>query len=661
MKTGRLALFWLSAATTSWCGAIPALAAAPAAIPPALPLAAYGHLPSVDLIALSPDGSQFALVAGDATGQQLQVRMTSGSKVVAMASVGKAKLRSLQWAGDHHLLVTRSATSEVYGVAGPKREYSMALDFNLITRKMTALLDGTAGDNVEALNTIAATPVTRIIAGKAIAFVVGTTFQSSQGVFTLFRIDLDNNRTRQLVVGNGNTNEWLIDDIGNVAARVDYNESSGRWSLWTRRGKTLVRSTEETALVDTPSLEGFGRTAATVIIGQRVDDDWSYRELKLGEDHASAPIDELQSRSLVRDPKTGLVIGTEVQDGLNIEYKFLSPADQAQWDRVVRAFPKAVVRLESWSDDRRKMMLRVEGGTAGAAYYLLDVATKHASWLANEYVEIDPEDLGDKQSLTYPAADGLKIPAYLTLPPGKGSAKQLPLVVLAHGGPGARDEAGFDWWAQALATRGYAVLQPQFRGSTGFGNNFHAAGFGEWGRKMQTDLSDGVKYLADAGTIDRKRVCIVGASYGGYAALAGVTLQTGIYRCAVSLAGPADLRSMLAYEETTAGGSRNQTLRFWKRFIGAKSNSDPVLDTISPVKFASKVTVPVLLIHGADDTVVQFSQSKAMATALTRAGRPTEVVKLAEEDHWLSRSATRTAMLSAVGNFLNLNLPTDKP
>ena len=341
---------------------------------------------------------------------------------------------------------------------------------------------------------------------------------------------------------------------------------------------------------------------------------------------------------------------------MNVAYRFLADADQRQWAAVRRAFPDAVVRIETWSDDRSKLILKVEGKTAGAAYYMLDAATKHADWLAIEYTTIEPDDIGETRAIEYKAADGLTIPAYLTLPRG-AVAKGLPLVVLPHGGPGARDDPGFDWWAQGLASRGYAVLQPQFRGSTGFGEPFHAAGFGEWGRKMQTDLSDGVAHLAADGTIDPKRVCIVGASYGGYAALAGVTLQHGIYRCAASLAGPADLRAMLAYEETRTGGTKNGTMRFWQRFMGATSPSDRMLDAISPLKLAAKVDVPMLLIHGVDDTVVPFAQSKAMAAALTRAGHPATLVTLPGEDHWLSRGVTRTAMLRATVDFLGLNLP----
>src|SRR6202007_2715282 len=139
-------------------------------------------------------------------------------------------------------------------------------------------------------------------------------------------------------------------------------------------------------------------------------------------------------------------------------------------------------------------------------------------------------------------------------------AKGLPLVVMPHGGPEAHDRPGFDWWAQAFASRGYAVFQPNFRGSDGSGDAFRDAGFGQWGRKMQTDISDGVAELARRGIVDPKLVCIVGASYGGYAALAGVTLQHGLYRCAVSYAGVANMDSMQIYDTDDGDDSGNASL-----------------------------------------------------------------------------------------------------
>jgi dipeptidyl aminopeptidase/acylaminoacyl peptidase len=239
----------------------------------------------------------------------------------------------------------------------------------------------------------------------------------------------------------------------------------------------------------------------------------------------------------------------------------------------------------------------------------------------------------------------------LTLPPDR-EAKNLPLVMLPHGGPAAHDLPQFDWLAQAFAVHGYAVFQPNFRGSTQRGAQFLRAGHGQWGRKMQTDISDGLAELVMQGIVDPKRACIVGASYGGYAALAGVTLQSGLYRCAVSYAGIADLGAYRDGEMAASNG--NATLgRNLDEELGKRST----LDEVSPIRFVSNVSVPVLLIHGKNDTVVPHSQSDSMARALQRSGKEVQLLSLDGEDHWLSRSKTRTQMLEAAVSFVEKNDP----
>jgi dipeptidyl aminopeptidase/acylaminoacyl peptidase len=229
-------------------------------------------------------------------------------------------------------------------------------------------------------------------------------------------------------------------------------------------------------------------------------------------------------------------------------------------------------------------------------------------------------------------------------------------VVFPHGGPASRDTPSFDWWAQAMASRGYAVLQVNFRGSDGFGWSFTKAGFGQWGRKMQTDLSDGVRFLAKEGVIDPKRVCIVGGSYGGYAALAGAALDTGVYRCAASVAGLSDLRRFIDWSKAQNGVS---AYRWWTRFMGAEDSRDPSLAEISPAAHIDRVNIPILLVHGRDDTVVPLEQSRIMADALQKAGKPVELIVQKGADHWLSRGDTRLETLDAIVDFLEkYNPPT---
>ena len=297
--------------------------------------------------------------------------------------------------------------------------------------------------------------------------------------------------------------------------------------------------------------------------------------------------------------------------------------------------------------------MRVDSPSDGPAYALVNLATRDATWLGAEYNGVTLQDVAPQKPVRFKARDGLELTGYLTTPRGR-EPKALPLIVFPHGGPAARDTPGFDWWAQAMASRGYAVLQVNYRGSDGLGEPLLAAGYGQWGRKMQTDLSDGVRALAERGVIDPKRVCIVGASYGGYAALAGAAMDPGVYRCAASFGGLSDLGRFVSWSRAKAGP---EAFRYWTRFMGAESDRAAVLAEISPVAHVDKVTIPILLIHGKDDSVVPLEQSQIMADALRKAGKPVELVVEKGEDHWLSRGETRLAMLQATMAFLEKNNP----
>ena len=434
------------------------------------------------------------------------------------------------------------------------------------------------------------------------------------------------------------------------------SRSNGALKVW-RDHQWRVAQTK-TAAIETPELLGLGRDGRSILVrglgeqGERAAGD-------LADGAAiSDPLPGPQTGAPIRDPATHRLLGIETLAGDGLLYHFYDPADAALWASIEAAYPGQRVQLVSASDDRQRLVLRLGSPTDGPGYALVDMTTHSSQWLGAEYPGLTPADISPVQAIRFKAADGLDISGYLTLPNGR-AAKNLPLVVFPHGGPAARDEPGFDWWAQAMASRGYAVLQVNYRGSDGFGGPFLEAGFGQWGRKMQTDLSDGVRDLAAQGTIDPKRVCIVGASYGGYAALAGATLDPGVYRCAVDVSGPAELARFVGWAKAKAGDEGVAGQRYWLRYMGVSALNDPHLAAISPADLADKVTIPILIIHGKDDTVVPFEQSQMMAEALAHAGKPYQLVVLNHEDHWLSRGDTRLQMLQATIDFLQKNNPPD--
>ncbi len=640
----RTVLAAVAACAALW--ASPALAAKP-------DLAIYGRLPNIEDAAMSPDGSKMAIIVTNGDQRYVAIRSIDG-KMLRGAVAGTTKLRSIGWAGDQHVIIVTSQTTAVYGLQGPKREYYSAIDYDLNTGKTKALLQ----TQKDSMNVILGSPMVRTINGDPMVFLEGVHFENDIGMDVLFQINLRTGATRMLDSGaSEDTDGWLVDAAGKPIAMSAYDNRRGKWQL--RLKDDRWRTVDEAdAPMGSYGISGFGRDGKSVLVWRTTADNKSV----LREYHTDGTKEDLAQGAeldgLLHDPDSLVLLGGYQLKGDDLRYIFFDKASQVTWNSVVKAFDGDRVTLVSWSANRRKVIVIVDSATLGPAYALVDLDAKNASYLGAVHTGLDAEAVSPVRSIKYKAADGLEITGYLTLPKGK-EPKNLPLIVLPHGGPEGRDEPGFDWWSQALASRGYAVLQPNFRGSEGFGWDFIKAGFGEWGKKMQTDLSDGVREFARQGIIDPKRVCIVGASYGGYAALAGATLDRGVYRCAVSVAGPSDLKRFLLTNITVNNGEIGASQRYWLRFMGADKASDPDLAAISPAQQAAKVDIPLLLIHGKDDTVVRYDQSQAMANAMQRAGKPVSFITLDGEDHWLSRGASRLKMLTETVAFVEKNNPPD--
>ena len=612
------------------------------------PLSVYGKLPDIEAVALSPSGTKVALVK-DIQDERVIVDYELATGDNRLATISRGKIRTLFWGDNDHIILVASQTANLRDFVGDANEYATGQILNLRKGKVSGMYR-----SMEHFYPIVMGDFNRIRVKDKYQVTASNVKIESQGFRSLYAFVLESGRGWLVDEDPHHIENWVLRPDGELMARAEYDRDTRVWTLRYHQGKSWKSIYSLKAPIESPSLVGRGRDEQSVLVYKKTDgDDGKYYEVS-PDGTFSEPLDTSGSSAPIFHPATQKLAGFAhyTPDGVTYTFydkvmqKLEAPIDQALEGYTIR-------RIVSMADDPRKVVLYGEGDEDAGTYYFVDFTNGDISVIGSRRPTIPAEWIAQQKRISYKAADGLEIEAYLTLPPGR-EAKDLPLIVLPHGGPQSNDDRGFDWMGQALASRGYAVLQPNFRGSTGYGQAFIEAGHGEWGRKMQTDLSDGVRYLAEDGTIDPKRVCIAGGSYGGYAALAGVTLDKAVYRCAVSIAGISNLKAMISSEINEQGGRRNaSSILYWKRFMG----DDARWNDISPDRFAEQITVPVLLIHGKDDTVVPIEQSYRMRDAMKKAGKPVEFVMLKGEDHWLSQEPTRLQTLETMVSFLERHNP----
>lgn len=356
----------------------------------------------------------------------------------------------------------------------------------------------------------------------------------------------------------------------------------------------------------------------------------------------------------------GDIIGDESGTGL-AGVRFTAAAPSVKWfdptlatiqadiDTAVGADRRA--SIVSTSRDETKLIVHVGAPDRPGAYYYYDIARGKMNLIAQVNDSIKSARLAPVKTIKYKARDGLEIAAVLTMPQG-GASTNLPMILMPHGGPFARDSETWDWWAQFLANRGYVVLQPNYRGSSGYGTAFAAKGEGQWGLAMQDDLNDAVDWAVEQKIADPKRICIAGGSYGGYAAMRAAQRDGSRFRCAISYAGVSDLSAMMRYD---------------RRFLYHGTRQDwmkeqaPDFRAVSPINFAAAFSTPILLVHGRKDRRVSVQQSREMAEKLKAAGKVADrdyiYVEQPLADHFFSREADRLDFLRRMEAFLHEHNP----
>lgn len=359
---------------------------------------------------------------------------------------------------------------------------------------------------------------------------------------------------------------------------------------------------------------------------------------------------------IIQDEDTGAFIaGCYWADTYQCEFN--TPKLAAHMKGINKYFEnKRNAFIVSQSDDDTQWVLSVNGPDEPTSYYLYDVTAHDLKPLGERWPALSPDRLGEMSVFNFKSRDGAALSAYVTMPPTP-CAPRCALVVMPHGGPESRDYYAFDLWSQYLATRGYMVLQPTFRGSGGYGRKFAEAGYGEWGGRMHDDVMDATRALIAEGKVDPGRVCMVGASYGGYEAMYTAATEPGTFRCAVAVAGLSDMVGNMRWQKSFGRDSARYT--YW-----LKSQGDPDKDSArmlahSPYRVADKVQTPLMLIHGTKDTIVPPEESRQMKRAMEGAGKSVTYLEVEGMGHGPSTDEENTKVLTAIGDFLApyLNAP----
>ena len=644
-----------------------ALLCATAATAAAPPAEVFGALPEDDFVVLSPDGNTLALAHTTAGDTKVVVLDVASRRVKRTQFIAPTlKLRDLNWSDDATLLIEVSVSAEMSSRRITRWEFFRILALDVNTGQTRSLLmTNDTRSHVTGLQLVALrTPRPKTVvmstldwSAAARAKRLGTRLtnerRDSGWVASLFEVDTRSGEGALLEQGTPYTSDWVVDQEGRPAARGEWDSGDKSFRIMVRRGlgwHELLRRDG----ADPLGLEGLTSDGtALVALGALAQGARQLLAIPMDGAPPHVLLEEPDSEVLavVRDRFTRTPLGAYTGGALP-EIRWFDPQAKTRQEALQKVFPNLRVVPYSESQDKQRVIALVSDAAMAPAYYLVDFRTHKTEIVGETYPALGAAALGIVRITSFRARDGTQIPAYLTLPPGS-EGRKLPLVVLPHGGPESRDWPQFDWWSQFLATRGYAVLQPQFRGSTGFGEAYRLAGRRQWGGLMQDDVTDGVQALIADGTADPGRVCIVGGSYGGYAALAGATFTPQLYHCVASINGVSDLADMLQFVQNR-GGSQSDSLAYWHESIGP--HLDPKIVENSPVHAADRVTAPVLIIYSADDTVVAPSQSENMARALKEAGKNVTLVKLDGDDHWLSHGATRVRMLQELEKFLAAQL-----
>ena len=632
--------------------------------------------PSVLGVSLSPDGTKLATVESNgARGSALRVLDLTTTSSSPRAIVGfngdPERMDGCSWAGVRRLLCN------VYG--------SLKLDFGDYTYFNRLVAIDADGGNMQVVKSPGGRPNMAVggyttFGGSVIdwntgkdghvlvirryvpEFSTGTKISNDASGLGVDDIDTNTLRSVNVEKAKARATEYITDGHGRIRLLGMAAGQEGLQGYSTGQYNYLARPKDsdnwgEIGKLDAPAREGFNPhyvdRQRDVVYGVKklngrlaaysVAMDGSRKETLL---LARADVDIGGFATIGRSRR---VIGITYSTDRN-EVQYFDPAMKALAAGLSKAMPQSpIIRIVDASDDEKKLLIWAGSDVDPGHYFLLDRTTNAMEELTANRLPLEGVALSTVRSISIPAADGAMIPAYLTLPPGS-DGKNLPAIVLPHGGPSSRDEWGFDWIAQFWSHIGYAVLQPNFRGSDGYGDEwFQKNGFQSW-RTAIGDVTDSGHWLVKQGIADPNKLAIVGWSYGGYAALQTAATQSDLFKAVIAIAPVTDLA--LLKEQ-----SRNwSNFEIVKAFVGDGKH----IEEGAPIRNAAKIMAPVLMFHGNFDRNVELAQSQVMAKELQDKGKSVRLVTYDKLDHYLDDSLARQDMLEQSAKFLETSFAAAK-
>jgi dipeptidyl aminopeptidase/acylaminoacyl peptidase len=566
----------------------------------------------------------------------LHVSTLDSGRVTRVSAACSCDIGVYAWAGDDHLVYLEDAGGDEHFVVMCARAEGSA----------PWALTPSAGVRAELLETA-------LPSGPAILLTMN---QRDPEVFDVYRCDVRTGRLELVAENPGSVSTWIADHRGRLRAAVTTDGLTSRL-LFRETEADDLRVVQEVSFKDTllPLLFTFddehlyvasdlGRDRQAIV----VYDPRAGEERRLVYEHPEVDVEGLLYSRRERR-LTGVRFVTD-----RPEYAFFDGERARRQRDLERQLPGCVVSIEATSDDESRAVVSAQDGVTPGAVYLYDAGSGHIEELATLAPWLDTAQMAETTPMSFEARDGLAIHGYVTLPCGR-EARGLPLVVNPHGGPWSRDGFGYRPDVQLFANRGYAVLRVNFRGSTGYGKAFCRAGFKEWGRRMQDDLTDGVRHLIEHGIADPRRVVIYGESYGGYAALAGLAFTPDLYAAGVAVAGIADV---LAWMESFPPYWR-PFLETMHEMVGHPDRDRAALAAASPYFHTGAIRAPVLIAHGANDPRVPRDQSDRMVAALRQRGATVEHFVAEGEGHDFGSEESASALYRAVDRFLAARVGTE--